>query len=198
MPNTEIDEILLIDRAKNGDAEAFRALVERSKMVVYRLAFSLTGDRHDAEDLSQDVFVKAYKSLSKFRGDSKWSTWLYRITVNTCMDHGRTKAAKGTEVEYEEHTVQGTAHAGAGGILPDRHADAGVLQGHIERALNTLSQQERAVFVLRHYHDLPLKQIASTLELAEGTVKSYLFRAIQQLQKELAFYRTDLGIGQSV
>ena len=96
-----VDEHLLIDRVRRGDMQAFSELVENSKVKVFRLAFNLTGNRHDAEDLSQDVFVKAYRSLSKFRGDAKWSTWLYRITVNTCMDHKRSNSGKGKEVRYE-------------------------------------------------------------------------------------------------
>lgn len=195
-----VDEQPLIDRARNGDMQAFCELVERSKLKVFRLAFDLTGNRHDAEDLSQDVFVKAYRSLSKFRGDAKWSTWLYRITVNTCMDFGRSNSRRNNEVRYHHedgeprHDIE-SVHEG---ILPDRKAESGIIQKHVENALKNLSAQERSVFVLRHYHDFSLKQIAQTLELAEGTVKSYLFRAIQQLQQDLSFYRRDLGLEKDV
>jgi len=195
-----VDEHLLIDRVRRGDMQAFSELVENSKVKVFRLAFNLTGNRHDAEDLSQDVFVKAYRSLSKFRGDAKWSTWLYRITVNTCMDHKRSNSGKGKEVRYEyddgepAHDFEPSHDA----ILPDRNAESGLIQKHIEAALRNLSDQERSVFVLRHYHDCSLKQIAETMEIAEGTVKSYLYRAIQQLQQDLSFYRKDLGLENNV
>lgn len=191
-------EQLLVERARNGDAEAFRELVERSKHDVFRLACSLTGSRPDAEDLSQDVFVKAYRSMHKFRGDAKWSTWLYRITVNTCMDHGRAASARGNEKRFDEQEMTSpdanTQHA----LPPDRIAESGIINSHIEAALMMLSSRERAIFVLRHYHDYPLKQIAETLELAEGTVKSHLFRAIRHLQHELSFYRQDLGLDETV
>ncbi len=190
------DDALLIKRAQSGETEAFRQLVERSKVNVYRLAYDLTGNRHDAEDLSQDVFVKAYRSLHSFRGDAKWSTWLYRITVNTCHDHRETvshKIMKAREDIHEHEEVSANHNAG-GYVSPDRTAESRLIQDSIEKALSTLSQRERAVFTLRHYHDLPLKEIASTLELTEGSVKSYLFRALQRLQQELAFYKKDLGL----
>jgi RNA polymerase sigma-70 factor, ECF subfamily len=194
------DERLLIERAQHGDMQAFRKLVEQSKLKVFRLAYNLTGNRHDAEDLSQDVFVKAYRSLPKFRGDAKWSTWIYRITVNTCMDHGRSNTNRSMEVRYERENndpSNGIDHD-RGSITPDRKAESSMIQQHIETALQSLSEQEKAVFVLRHYHDFSLKQIAQTLEIAEGTVKSYLFRAIQQLQQELSFYRNELGLDESL
>ena len=189
------DEQLLIDRARSGDHRAFRDLVERSKIIVYRLAYDLTGDRHDAEDLSQEVFIRAFRALPNFRGEAKWSTWLYRITMNVCMDYRR--AVKRKPVSYQD--CDGDENSGAsvpstGMISPDQSAESGIMQTHIERALSSLTQQERTVFVLRHYHDLPLKQIAETMQIAEGTVKSYLFRAIRRLQKQLAPFRSDFGL----
>jgi len=190
------DERLLIDRAQQGEMEAFRELVERSKINVYRLAYDLTGNRHDAEDLSQDVFVKAYRSLRLFRGDAKWSTWLYRITVNAAMDRKKTKAQKyltyhdpsageKDDQELMPHDPEPS---------PDRLTDAGLIRGNIERALEALSAKERSVFVLRHYHDLSLRQIAETMGISEGTVKSFLFRAIRRLRKSLDFYKQDFGL----
>ena len=80
------------------------------------------------------------------------------------------------------------------GITPEKSTEASMIQEHIRRALDQLTPQERSVFVLRHYHDLPLKEIARSMEIAEGTVKSYLFRALRRLQRELAFYKKDLGL----
>lgn len=190
------DEQLLIEQAKLGDMEAFRELVERSKINVYRLAYDMVRNRHDAEDVSQDVFLQAYRSLSLFRGEAKWSTWLYRITVNKCLDHRKSTTRK--SMEYREDIGNAPhsemPHHHSEGITPDRAAGSSLLQKHIERALDCLSPRERAVFVLRHYHDLSLKQIAETLTVTEGTIKSHLFRAVQQLQRELAYYRDDLGL----
>lgn len=188
------DEHLLIDRARRGDMDAFRDLVERSKIATYRLAYDLTGNRHDAEDVSQEAFVRAYRSLNNFRGDAKWSTWLYRITVNLCYDHRRSRSKK--EMEYRddlegEHTMAQNVHTT---LSPEKNVEAGMIQQHLDEAIKTLSPQERSVFVLRHYNHLQLKEIAETLNIAEGSVKSYLFRAIKRLQKELMFYRPDLGL----
>ena len=189
------DEPLLIDRARKGDQHAFRELVERSKGNVYRLAYDVTGDRHDAEDLSQEVFIRVYGALSDFRGEAKWSTWLYRITVNVCLDHKR--AMKRKPVLYENRRGDenpGDTIPSPGIPTPEQSAESVLLQEHIDRALKVLTRQERIVFVLRHYHDLPLKQIAETMQIAEGTVKSYLFRAIHRLKKELTPYRREFGI----
>ena len=188
------DERELIDRAQRGDMESFRLLVERARANVYRLAYDLTSNRHDAEDLSQEVFLKVYRSLQQFRGDAKWSSWLYRITVNTCCDHYKsstTKIMKRTEdIENDKSNNIFCSDA----ALPDKSADAKMFQENIDRALHQLTSRERSVFVLRHYHDLPLKQIAETLEITDGTVKTLLFRAIQKLRQELAFYKNDLGL----
>ena len=188
------DEKELIHRARSGDPAAFRALVERSKVHVYRLAYDMTGNRHDAEDLSQDVFVKAYRSLHLFRGDAKWSTWLYRITMNACLDHRKAASRKtmNTHETLDEETLTGEERVRP--VPPDRAAESRILGDHIEGALGRLSDRERAVFTLRHYHDLPLKEIASALEITEGSVKSYLFRALQRLQEELSFYRKGPGM----
>jgi RNA polymerase sigma-70 factor (ECF subfamily) len=190
------DEQLLIDRARKGDLQAFRELVEQSRRAVYRLAYDMTGSRHDAEDLSQDVFVKAYRSLPGFRGDAKWSTWLHRITVNTCLDHRKSSAPKTMEFndDTEHHSTGELLQHQHEIILPDRAAHSTFIQHHVEKALDRLTPRQRSVFVLRHYHDFSMKQIAETLEVAEGTVKTLLFRAVQQLQEELSFYKKDLGL----
>ncbi len=190
------DETLLIDRARNGDMEAFHELVERSKIMTYRTAYDLTGNRHDAEDLSQEAYVRAFRALSRFRGDSKWSTWMYRIIVNIAQDRWRKEVKH--KMEYTDNIESRSEmsfeanennHPG-----PDRHAASSVIQKHIDLALESLSPNERTVFVLRHYNHLKINEIAEVMKLAEGTVKSYLFRAIKTLQKELAFYKPELGL----
>lgn len=178
------NEQLLIRRAREGDMEAFRELVESAKGGIFRLAFDLTGSRDDAEDLSQEAFVKAYKSLASFRGEARWSTWLYRITVNTYLDEKKDKVRS-----IMEHSDSTEEHAKGNAITPEQAAEAQMIKENIENALASLTPRERSVFVLRHYHDLPLKQIALTLEITEGTVKALLFRALGRLQSELSFYR---------
>ncbi len=189
------DEQLLIDRAQEGDGEAFRHLVERSNLNVYRLAYDMTGNRHDAEDLVQEVYIRAYRSLGNFRREAKWSTWLYRITMNICLDHRNSKARRPLDYSETIGEVEESEHPrNPARVTPDREAESSMIREHIDRALEALPPQERSVFVLRHYHDLPLREIAETLQVAEGTVKSHLFRALQRLRQELAFYRKDLGL----
>jgi RNA polymerase sigma-70 factor (ECF subfamily) len=190
------DEKLLIDRARSGDTAAFRQLVERSKITTYRLAYDLTGNRHDAEDLSQEAYIRAFRGLSSFRGEAKWSSWLHRITLNTFLDQRRSNKEKTVEydddIEPSESMKTTTNHAATPG--PDRRAEGAVIQEHVERALGCLSPAERSVFVMRHYHDLPLKEIGAALSIAEGTVKVHLFRAVRRMQKHLEFIRADLGL----
>jgi RNA polymerase sigma-70 factor, ECF subfamily len=185
------DEQRLVQQAREGSLDAFRELVDRSKRNVYLLAYHMTGSHHDAEDCSQDVFIKAYRSLPAFRGDAQWNTWIHRITINTCLDHR--KARKEPMSEFNEEEGMHESRGPAGFTQPDNAAEGGMIRENIGRALDRLSPSERSVFVLRHFHDMTLKQIAGMLELAEGTVKSHLFRAIQRLQKELSFYREDAG-----
>jgi RNA polymerase sigma-70 factor, ECF subfamily len=190
------DERTLICDAQQGDHEAFRKLVENARVNVYRLAYDLTSDRHDAEDLSQEVFIKAYRALRTFRGDAKWNSWLYRITVNTFYDFARSRMNK--MINYSDSWDQDSGEREilkqGNSISPDASAEAAIIRKHIEQALDRLSPRERSVFVLRHYHDLTLKQIADTLEISDGTVKTFLFRAIQKLQQALACYRNEFGV----
>lgn len=190
------EEQVLVQRARNGEMGAFRELVERYKKKIYFLALDLSGNHHDAEDLSQEVFIKVYRSLNKFRGDAKFSSWLYRITVNTCISQRRKKSVSSMTLQEDfdgdnagEYTRKREAIHN-----PERDAEAGLMQHHLDNALKCLTPREKSVFVLRHYNDLPLKEIAQILKITEGTVKSMLFRAIKRLQRELSFYRKDLGL----
>ena len=185
-----LDDRKLVERAREGDGAAFRALVERYKKKVYAVALDMTGDHHEAEDISQDVFFKAYGSLSRFRGRAGMSTWLYRMTVNACIDRSRKKAwkamkPKGIVLDEDLQHQKPSRHTLS---QPENAMEKVLLQQHIRRALDGLTERERAVFVLRHYHALPLKEIADCLNVTDGTVKSTLFRAIKRLQGMLAPY----------
>ena len=189
------EDRIFVERAQSGDTAAFRKLVERYQQKIYYLALDMTGNQHDAEDLSQDVFIKAYRHLGKFRGDAKFSSWLYRITVNTCIDKGRKKSVKAmTLKENIEETDMPHQTFGSDVSAPEDKAESGLMQQHIEKALQALTDKERSVFVLRHYQHMKLSEIADILKITVGTVKSTLFRAIQRLQKELAFYKVELGL----
>lgn len=189
-----IEDILIVERVRNGETSAFRELVEQNKKMVYYLAFDLTGNREDAEDISQEVFLKAFRSLDKFRGDSKFSTWLYRITVNTCLSNRRKKMNKATQTEENMDELRNTA-AAAGNISsgnnPEKIVESGLIQQNIEKALYKLSGREKTVFVMRNYNELSFEEISEILELKAGTVRSLNFRALQKLRKELSFYSNE-------
>ncbi len=194
------DEKVLIQRAQKGETAAFRELVEQNKKNVYYLALDLTGNQQDAEDLSQEVFIKAYRNIKNFRSDGKMSSWLYRITVNTNINQYRLKShqARKTQESFDE-LLPSQEHSLGNTPLhnPEKSAESEMIQQHIDVALDRLTPKERSIFVLRHYNDLPLKEIAEIHQVQLGTVKSMLFRTIKKLQKELAFYRADLGLEQN-
>lgn len=187
-----IEENGLIQRARNGESAAFRELVERYQKKIYYFSLDLTGNHHDAEDLSQEVFIKAFRSLDGFRGEAKFSSWLYRIAVNTRINQSRKKAYTAMKAQENLDTINWETYSGTNASgNPEEQAHASLIQKHIDEALNALSVRERCVFVLRHYDDFPLAQIAEIMSVKLGTVKSTLFRALTKLRKELAFYRDE-------
>ncbi len=183
-----MDDDAIIDGLSRGDQKAFRELVERYKKKVFFLALDMAGNPVDAEDISQEVFLKVFRSFATFRKGAQLGSWLYRITYNASIDHLRRKGAAPEPVGDE--VLESLTRVEAG--LPRRAADdpgagleASQVRERIARALDKISPQEKAVFVLRHYEDLKLKDIAAALDLSIGSVKSYLFRAVRKLQKEL-------------
>ena len=184
----------LIERAKNGDLTAFRDLVNEHKRNVYYLAFDLTRNREDAEDVSQDVFLKAFRSLKNFRGDAKFSSWLYRITVNTCLSLKSRKSytvMKRSE-NLDEMIDSESEMSNSGYIDPVSHTEAGLIQKNIDNAIKKLSKRERTVFVMRNYSGLSFGEIVKILKLRPGTVRSTNFKALEKIRKELAFYKDEI------
>lgn len=183
-----MDENALIEGMTRGDPRAFRELVERYKKKVYYLALDMAGNPIDAEDISQEVFLKVYRSFSTFRKGAKIGSWLYRVTYNASIDHLRKRGAAPEPVEDAVLESRSQADSGLPGAVPSdpaAAAESSQLRDRIDRALDKVSPQEKAVFMLRHYDDLMLKDIAESLGLSIGSVKSYLFRAVRKLQKEL-------------
>ena len=183
-----IDEIPVAQRAVPDALHTFRAWVEQHQRAVYALARDLTGNHHDAEDLSQDVFIKAYRGMASFRHEAEVHTWLYRITVNTYLNRRRKKALLFWRVLDDGQLAQQSHNSQ---VPPDRGIEAEHLRGHIEAALACLSPKERSAFVLRHYHDCSVREVAGVLQVAEGTVKSMLYRSVRKLRAALAPYRPD-------
>lgn len=177
---------------RGNDDEAFREVVLNHQRDVYRWAFRLTGNHHDAEDLSQEVFIKVHAKMDTFRGEAGMKTWIYRIAVNTYLNKRRKKALAFMKLQDNfEHSLpangmlDGRFHTGPEST--EAAAEAATLKGHVDQALQHLSKKEHLAFVLRHYNELSVKEVASAMEVAEGTVKSLLYRAMQKLRKHLQF-----------
>ncbi|MBC8357778.1 MAG: RNA polymerase sigma factor [Candidatus Aminicenantes bacterium] len=191
------NEQTLVDRFCSGDSSAFQELVEHHKKKVYYVAYDITGNHHDAEDISQEVFIKMFRSLKTFRRDAKMSSWLYQIAVNTSIDSLRRKPPKRQKlmVSLDKASIkENPPGSGITVVDPEQSAEASILQSHISQALQKVSPRERSVFVMRHYNDLKMVEIAEILNVSVGTVKSLLFRAIKKLRKELSFYLGDSGL----
>ncbi len=181
----------LIDRLCSGDQTAFTDLVGQYKKKVYYLAYDITGDHHEAEDISQEVFMKVYRALKRFRRDAKMSSWLHQITVNASIDSLRRKSAKPARsmAEIDGLSTQGDLiGSGSQGFDPVRSTESAQIQNRIAQALQKITPKERAVFVMCHYNGLKMNETAETLNITVGTVKSLLFRAIRKLRKELSSF----------
>jgi RNA polymerase sigma-70 factor (ECF subfamily) len=177
------DEQLLILQAKEQDAGAFRTLVERYMKQTYNVAFNLVRNHEDAEDVAQEAFVRIYRSLGKFRGDSEFSTWLYRITVNVALDRIKQRKTKeDREIRNTENMLMPFA------IHTGENAD---LSMHIERALHELPTLQRAVVILRHLNGLPTKKVGEILQCSEGTVKTHLHRGLKKMKQNLNFLKEE-------
>jgi RNA polymerase sigma-70 factor (ECF subfamily) len=180
------DEARWADRLISGDPSAFRDFVEAYKRKVYGLAFEMTRNHSDAEDISQVAFMKVHRAIGTLRPGHGLNTWLYQIVYNTAIDHIRKRPFYPQEslssLASEPH-FDGPPDPAAG---PERAAEAACLRRRIDEALTKVSERERAVFILRHYHDLKLKEIAKSLGVTLGTAKSYLFRSLRKIQKELS------------
>jgi RNA polymerase sigma-70 factor (ECF subfamily) len=187
LPDTD-----LVSRAAAGDASAFQALVERHRPMVYRVAFQFAGNHHDAEDIAQEVFIKVYRSLERFRQEAQLSSWLYRIVMNACIDHRRRHAPAGSAPFGEEAEQQmiNTPEESPG---PEQRAYAGELGAVLEAAIAALPKGQRLVFIMRHHQGLKLCEIAEALGLAEGTVKRQLHAAVHRLRQALS--RADVTAG---
>lgn len=176
-------EAAAIARARTGDGEAFRLLVERHSRSVFRLGFRLTGNQHDAEDVVQETFLRAYKQLDRYDGRASFHTWIYRIASNYALDllRGRRRM----EQRKDEGQLPVVETVPADDPAADRLVYSTQVRQRLADAMEDLSEQERAAFVLRHYEGLSIEQIGGTLGLAESATKNSIFRAVQKLRRAL-------------
>ncbi|ADO68955.1 RNA polymerase sigma-E factor [Stigmatella aurantiaca DW4/3-1] len=189
------DDLTLVKRVRDGDQRAFKLLVERYQRKVYAVALGMLKDKEEAMDVSQEAFVKVYKYLDHFKGDSSFYTWLYRITVNICIDLIRKRTGAGGEaVEFDETQVMDVSQANIGalgsrlGTNPQKSALRRELAEKIQEALATVPEKHRAILLLREIEGMSYEELSRTLDIPKGTVMSRLFHARTKVQKILSEY----------
>src|SRR5262245_16722709 len=171
----------VLARARQGDSEAFRALVERHSRSVFRLAYRMTGNEQDAEDVVQESFLRAYKQLGRFESRANFGTWLYRIVANCSVDLMRSKQARHDQVRGE--SLDAAAEMPASDAPgPERLAASAEVEQRGRAALDGLSPLERAAFTLRHYEGRSIEEISRTLGLGTSAAKHSVFRAVKKLR----------------
>lgn len=171
-------------RARQGDGEAFRALVELHAKTAFGLAFRITGDERDAEDVVQESFIRAFRQLGRFESRSNFGTWLHRIVVNCSMDALRTRHAR-----REERAIDPAADLGevvsSAGPSPERLARSAEIRRRIEASMASLTPQERTAFALRHWEGRSIDDIGRTLGLQTSAAKHAVFRAVKKVRAAL-------------
>jgi RNA polymerase sigma-70 factor, ECF subfamily len=199
--NPVYDDNELVRRAQNDDMWAIEQLVLRYQKKVYTIAYQmLSGDAEEAQDRTQDAFLKAFRKIKQFKGNASFYTWLYRIVVNTCLD-ARRRRRRWKEI-FLPWRSEKTEEAAFGSPLeeyPDTDRNSNPLstvskqqlEDDVKNAMNILSERQRSIFQLKIFQEMSISEIAKTMGLAEGTVKTHLFRATQVIQKRLKGW-TDL------
>jgi RNA polymerase sigma-70 factor (ECF subfamily) len=204
-PNTDDDD-QLVTQARGGDQDAFRILFERYHRRAFAVALGVVRNRDDALDVVQDAFVKAHRHLDKFRGQSRFYTWLYRIVMNLAIDHMR-QAKYSRRMDFEDAASFIERDPGAVGeenllprILgqdPKRSLLSKEIGEHVSRALDQLSENHRAVLIMREVDGLSYEEMAEVMQCAKGTIMSRLFHARRNMQRLLHEYVDgDLQAGQ--
>jgi len=163
-------------------ADSFRAIVEEHSRMVFRLAYRMTGNAEDAEDVVQETFVRAYRQLARFEARANFGTWLYRIGFNCSIDHLRNRNDR--ETRQPQETLDRLAPAASGPTSEDL-VFAGEIGERVQQALNALSEQERAAFLMRHYHGCSIDEICHALGLRTNAAKHSIFRAVKKMRTEL-------------
>ena len=189
MDATETGAVLA--RARQGDSDAFRALVEKHSRSVFRLAYRMTGNEQDAEDVVQESFLRAYRQLGRFESRANFGTWLYRIVSNCSVDLMRSRQARHDQVRGDSLDQESAMELPAADVPgPERMAESAEIEQRVQCALQQLSPLERAAFTLRHYEGRSIEEISATLGLGTSAAKHSVFRAVKKLRVALAPLRS--------
>jgi RNA polymerase sigma-70 factor (ECF subfamily) len=190
MPHTDAAAVAL---ARDGDSDAFRALVERHSRAVYRLAYRMTGSPHDAEDVVQETFLRAYRQLARFESRANFGTWVHRIAVNCSIDLIRARPHREAAHDAADLEQFGAAleSTDATGTSPERLMLGTEVQARIGDAMSGLSRMERAAFMLRHLEGRSIEEISQALGLKTNATKHSIFRAVRKMRAALEPFVAD-------
>jgi RNA polymerase sigma-70 factor (ECF subfamily) len=185
-------DAVAIERTLGGDRDAFRVLVERHSQSVFRLAYRMTGNQHDAEEIVQEAFLRAYQKLGQFAERANFGTWVYRIAANYAIDRMRQRKSEdaqrapvGRGAEDGDPEMDPMNIVADGAPSPERLAQSGQLGEHMKRALAELTAAERTAFVMRHWGGSGIEEIAGALQSSSSAAKNTVFRAVQKLRTAL-------------
>lgn len=182
---TAVDENKLVNKAVKGDNSAFEALMEKHMGIIYNIALRMTANQDDAEDMTQEIMIKIFRSLGSFKGNSKFSTWIYRVAVNTCLDELKKKKNKkhlSLDAEISGDDGENQIEIKDDSPSPEKLAEQNELRDLVAAAVKLLSDEHRAVIVLRDIRGMSYSEIAGILGCSDGTVKSRISRARAQLK----------------
>lgn len=183
-----MNESEILRSVLDGHKDDFRMIIDKYQQVVFRIIIGFVHDREEAEDLTQEVFISAWQSLVKFRGDSSFSTWLHRIAINISLNHTRKKknmTLTGLVSSYFGRTADTELQIP---VTEENAEELMIREEHsawLSRALNSLPENQRTAIVLSKYDDLPQKEIAAVMNLSEGAVEALIQRAKKNLREKL-------------
>ncbi len=190
-PSSMIDlDKALLRRLRDRDERAFRELVDAHRDRVFNITYRMLGNRAEAEDVAQEVFIAVFKTIDSFREESKFSTWLYRVTVNHCKNRikylARRHERDRDELDEASPSANNAALGPTKGVRPDRALEGAQMEVLLQEAIASLDEEHRAVVILRDVEELSIEEICDITGLPDGTVKSRLHRARAALRKKLA------------
>jgi RNA polymerase sigma-70 factor (ECF subfamily) len=179
-----IDDAECVRRVQRGDIDSFEVLVRRHQKAIFNLVYRLLGNYDEAAEVSQDVFLSAFKSIHQFRGEANFSTWLYRIGLN----HASTRRKSLNSAQRRQLPLDGSEVIANSTVDPAKNFEDKEIQQRVQQALNSLDAEDARIILLRDLQDIPYDEVAEILDLPVGTVKSRLHRARQALKTSLAPY----------
>lgn len=182
----ELSDSQIIERTLNGEPEAFNLLVRRWERQIYGLTLRMLGRDDEAKDATQDTFISAYRNLSKFRGEAKFSSWIYRIALNICNTRlrSRTKTLISIEEQREETGFELATDTDPGSNIQQQQ-----IARHVRRALQGLPAEMRQVIIMKEYEGLKFSEIADILGIPVSTVKTRMYTGLSELRKRLDHLR---------